>query len=46
MIAVNMNIDTDRIWEQIVIQEGHRDQTLIIEQEDTKGVRIFEIFII
>ena len=34
IIAVDMNIDTDRIRKQIVIQEGHRDQTLIIEQEE------------
>ena len=35
MIAVDMNIDTDRIRKQIVIREGHRDQeTLIIEQEE------------
>ena len=29
-----MNIDTDQIRKQIVIREGHRDQTLIIEQEE------------
>ena len=34
MITVDMNIDTDRIRKQIVIQKGHRDQTLIIEQEE------------
>ena len=34
MITVDMNIDTDRIRKQIVIQEDHRDQTLIIEQEE------------
>lgn len=38
MIAVDMNIDTDRIREQIVIQEGHRVQTLVIEQEDTEEI--------
>ena len=40
MIAVDMNIDTDRIRDQIIIQEGHRDQTLIIEQEkeDTEEI--------
>ena len=34
MIAVDMNIDTDQIRKQIVIQESHWDQTLIIEQEE------------
>ena len=34
MIAIGINIDTDRIRKQIVIQKGHRDQTLIIEQEE------------
>ena len=34
MIAVDMNIDMDQIQKQIVIQKGHRDQTLIIEQEE------------
>ena len=34
MIAVDMNIDSNRIQKQIVIQEGHQNQTLIIEQEE------------
>ena len=34
MIAIDMNIDTDQIRKQIVIREGHRDQILIIEQEE------------
>ena len=38
MIAVDMNIDMDQIQKQIVIQKGHRDQTLIIEQEDTEEI--------
>ena len=39
MIAINMNNNTDQIREQIVIQKGYRDQTLIIEQkEDTEEI--------
>ena len=38
MIAVDMNIDTDQIRKQIVIQEGHRDQTLIKQEEDTEKI--------
>ena len=34
MITVDMNIDTDQIQKQIVVQKGHRDQILIIEQEE------------
>jgi len=46
MIAVDMNIDTDQIRKQIVIQESHWDQTLIIEQEEDTEEIDYKVYVL